>query len=189
MLKLHLEEPLPGIPGDRRLTESVIAKCVYLSSVLPDEIQNDDLGADLEIVPEFFGITAGDCGVLLRLLPGNGVIPGFSLYSKDRQYLEHEPIIVKSMRSRFGENSAEAAQRFGADFAAPLVRSLIAGFRKGIALEMHAQNTLVQLRSDARSSTGYCTGNACPEYTGPTSKRCSDTTCVRKGYGRHRSLQ
>ena len=149
MLKLHLEEPLPGIPGDRRLTESIISKCVYLSSVLPAEIQNDDMGEDLEIVPEFFGITAGDCGVLLRLLPASGVVPGFSVYSKDRQYAQHDPLIVRSMRNRFGENSAEAAERFGADFARPLVRSLIAGFRKGISLEMHAQNTLVQLGSDA----------------------------------------
>lgn len=149
MFKLHLEEPLPGILGDRRLTESIISKCVYLSSVLPAEIQNDDMGEDLEIVPEFFGVTAGDCGVLLRLLPARGVVPGFSLYSKDRQYAQHDPLIVRSMRNRFGENSAEAAERFGVDIARPLVRSLIAGFRKGIALEMHAQNTLVQLGSDA----------------------------------------
>lgn len=149
MLKLHLEEPLPGIPGDRRLNESIISKCVYLSSVLPAEIQNDEMASDLEIVPEFFGITAGDCGVLLRLLPGTGVVPGFSLYSKDRQHSQREPMIVRSLRNRFGDDSARAAESFGADFARPLVRSLVAGFRKGISLEMHAQNTLVRMGNDA----------------------------------------
>lgn len=149
MLKLHLETPLPGIPGDRRLTESIIAKCVYLSSVLPAEFQDDDMGADLEVIPELCGVTAGDCGALLRLLPRDGIVPGFSLYSKDRQNDQNEPMIVTRMRNRFGANSAEAAECFGPDFAQPLVRSLIAGYRKGISLEMHAQNTLVRLGSDA----------------------------------------
>jgi hypothetical protein len=149
MLKLHLEEPLPGIPGDRRLTRSIIEKCVYLSSVLPAEISQEEMGKKLEIVPEFFGITSRDCGVLFRLLPATGAIPVFSLFSRDRTRPTDDPLIVEVFREHYGTRCSEAAERFGRDIARPLVRSLIAGFRRGISLELHAQNTLVDLDADA----------------------------------------
>ena len=149
MLKLHLEKPLPGVPGDRRLAKSTIDKCVYLSSVLPAELGTEKMGQQLEIIPEFFGIAGAGCGVLFRLLPVTGAIPVFSLYSRDRLCPSGDPLIVEVVREHYGNRSLEAADRFGADIAAPLVRSLISGFRRGISLELHAQNTLVDLRPDA----------------------------------------
>ena len=149
MLKLHLDEPLPGIPGDRRLTRSIIEKCVYLSSILPAEISEEKMGEQLEIIPESLGIAAGDCGVLFRLVPATGAIPVFSLYSRDRTRPGADPLIVETVREHYGKRSGDAADRFGMDIARPLVRSLIAGFRRGISLELHAQNTLVDLGTDA----------------------------------------
>jgi len=148
MLKLHLDEPLPGIPGDRRLSARTIEKCVSLSRVMPKAIAEDPMGKDLEIVREAFGITRGDCGVILRLLPATGLIPVFSLYSKDRANPERDPIIVNRLTEMYGSDSSGAAKQFGTLFARPLIYSLIAGFRAGLSLEMHAQNTLISPGED-----------------------------------------
>jgi len=155
MLKLHLVEPLPGIPGDRRLTRQIIDRCVSLSNVLGKEVGRDPMAEQLEIIPEFFGMTDGETGVLLRLLPRIGLVPLFSLYSGDSRNRHRPPLIVERVREIFGNDSNRAARLMGTMLARPLVRSLLAGFRAGISLEMHAQNTLVQLGDDELISRVY----------------------------------
>ena len=142
MLKLSLEEPLPGIPGDRRLTRDKIEKCILMSDALPDELRNDPLASRLEIIPEFFGISAKDSGVIFRLLPASGLLPVFSLYSFDRNKPQQLPVIVRHLQYIYQGNSAALVADLGEQLAKPLVQSLLAGFRIGFSLEMHAQNTL-----------------------------------------------
>jgi hypothetical protein len=145
MLKLGLEDPLPGIPGDRRLTRDKIEKCILLSDALPNELEDDPLSLQLEVVPEFFGMSCSDTGVILRLLPKSGVLPLFSLYSKDRKAPDEEPVIVSHLRNIYRSDTARIAAELGPELARPLVEPLLAGFRAGFSMEMHAQNTLCSL--------------------------------------------
>jgi hypothetical protein len=148
MLKLHLAEPLPGIAGDRRLTDSIIDRCISVSNILQDALRNEEMASDLVIVPEEFGITDNDAGMLVRILPKRSLVPLFSVYSADRSEPDEEPLIATLLRRRFGSNRDDAAEALGDLFARPLIRSVVAGFRAGFSLEMHAQNTLVSLDDD-----------------------------------------
>lgn len=145
MIKLHLENPLPGIPGDRRLPRQRIEKCVRLSDALAAEIDGDEFADCLEIVPEFFGASHRKRGVLFRLLPTRGILPAFSLYSRDRQDPSRPAIVVERMRHLYSNDSRRAAASLGRELARPLIRSMLSGFRAGFSLEMHGQNTLVSL--------------------------------------------
>lgn len=145
MIKMHLQEPLPGIDGDRRLTRDKIEKCVLFSDLLSNEIGCEQQSDKLEIVPEILGVSHEDTGVLFRLMPRHQVIPLFALYSRDRTDETKNPIIVAALNSIYGRNSAKAASDIGRIIAKPLVRSLISGFLRGFSLEMHAQNTLVRM--------------------------------------------
>lgn len=142
MLKLSLEEPLPGIPGDRRLTREKIEKCILLSDALPLELKNDPLANQFEVVPEFLGISSKDCGAIFRLLRASGVLPVFSLYSTDRTKPAEPPFIVRRLQEFYGGDSVKKATELGDQLAKPLVQALLAGFRAGFSMEMHAQNTL-----------------------------------------------
>jgi len=90
MMKLHLEHPLPGIDGDRRLTRRIVEKCVTLSPLLQAIMQEDPLGAGCEIVPEFLGMSNDETGVIFRRMPGHGVMPLFSLFSPDSELQDAE---------------------------------------------------------------------------------------------------
>jgi len=149
MLKLHLERPLPGIDGDRRLTRDKIEKCVELSSVLRDQVNMDPLGQQCEIVPEFLGLSHSRSGVLFRQIPISEVLPLFSLFSIDTGNPTAPTYIEQWLRGQYGENSREAAREFGCQLARPLLRSLFAGFRAGFSMEMHAQNVLVRPGRDS----------------------------------------
>lgn len=149
MMKLHLEHPLPGVPGDRRLTQEKIEKCVALSSILQDEIKSDALGDQCEIVPEFLGVACKKSGVLFRRLPRVGLMPLFSMFSRDQNRPENAPYIVGKLRSVYGDDATKAAREFGRELARPLLRSLFAGFRRGFSLEMHAQNVLFRPGEDS----------------------------------------
>jgi len=144
MIKLHLEEPLPGIPGDRRLTHDKVEKCVLLSQALSQEMADEPMASQLTIIPEFLGIVSEDCGALFRSIPSQGPVPAFSLGSEDNSRTGTNPLIVDMLEAQYGDNAIRAAQQFGKQFARPLIRSLLAGFRVGISLEMHAQNTLIE---------------------------------------------
>ena len=148
MIKLGLDEPLPGIPGDRRLTRDKIEKCVLLSDALPVALENDPLAAHLDIVPEFFGMSCQDHGVIFRLLPETGVMPLFSLSSVDRTSPDELPVIVSRLQSFYHGDAEKIAQNIGIHLVKPLVESLLAGFRAGFSMEMHAQNTLISLGDD-----------------------------------------
>ncbi len=148
MLKLHLENPLPGIPGDRRLSRQIVQKCVTLSTQLAKIMNADRLGDGCEVVPEFLGAATADTGVIFRLMPGAGVLPLFSLFSPDPELAEANSHIEAALRQLYGDESAVAARRFGDELAGPLVRPLFAGFRAGFSIEMHAQNVLFQPGDD-----------------------------------------
>ena len=142
MLKLSLEEPLPGIPGDRRLTRDKVEKCILMSDSLPIDLASDPITQRFEIVPEFFGMASESSGVIFRLLPAAGIMPLFSLYSADRTRPDEPPLIVRHLRKLYKGDAKRLAADLGNQLAGPLVQSLFAGFRAGYALEMHAQNTL-----------------------------------------------
>lgn len=142
-IKLHLDEPLPGIPGDRRLTQEKVEKCVALSEALPAAVAADPLGDRLRILPEFLGLWHPDGGVLYRLLPASGAIPAFSLHSRDQTRPDQAPLILSCLDALYPSDEDAAAASLGPELAAPLVRSLLAAMRAGFALEMHGQNTLL----------------------------------------------
>jgi hypothetical protein len=149
MLKLHLERPLRGIDGDRRLTRDKIEKCVELSTVLRDQVKLDPLGQQCEIIPEFLGLSHSKSGVLFREIPVSDVMPLFSLSSIDTGNPTAPTYIEHWLRGQYGENSQEAAGEFGFQLARPLLRSLFAGFRAGFSMEMHAQNVLIRPGGDS----------------------------------------
>lgn len=138
-IKLHLDEPLPGIAGDRRLPHQKVEKCVRLSGLLPDVID----GSRLTIVREPVGLVVGERGAIFRPMPSTGVMPLFAVYSRDADAPKDPPWIVTRLESVCG-SARRAAEDFGALMAEPLVAALLEGFRAGFALEMHAQNTLVR---------------------------------------------
>ena len=143
-IKLHLDEPLPGIPGDRRLTRDKVEKCVLLSTALPNAVANDPLADRLRILPEFLGLSHPDGGVLFRLVPDAGAFPAFSLHSRDQTAPGEPPLIIAALDALHPDARDAAAEDIGPQLAAPLVRSLLAAMRAGFSLEMHAQNTLLQ---------------------------------------------
>lgn len=148
MFKLHLQAPLPGIPGDRRLTRDKVEKCVLLSRVLPREMSDQSLAERFEVIPEFFGAAHAHAGFLIRALPRRGLMPVFSLSSRDRSDPELPSAIVRWFGEMYGADVRLAAERFGAELAAPLVAPMVAGFRAGFSLEMHGQNTLISMGSE-----------------------------------------
>jgi len=142
MMKLHLERPLPGIPGDRRLSRQIVQKCVILSTFLQKVMQEDALGARCEIAPEFLGVSNNETGVIFRRLPRRSVLPLFSLFSADPELPGAGSHIEFALRRLYGNNASRAAAEFGTQLASPLLRPLFAGFRAGFSIEMHAQNVL-----------------------------------------------
>lgn len=142
MMKLHLERPLPGIHGDRRISPQIAQKCVSLSPFLREILETDPLGGDSEVVPEFLGLSGPDTGVIFRRLPSVQVLPLFSLFSPDDQLTDGDSHIDMALRRLYGDNSMRAADAIGAELARPLLGPLFAGFRHGFSVEMHAQNVL-----------------------------------------------
>ena len=75
-------------------------------------------------------------------------MPLFSLSSVDRTSPNELPVIVSRLQSFYQGGAEEIAQNIGIHLAKPLVESLLAGFRAGFSMEMHAQNTLISLGED-----------------------------------------
>jgi hypothetical protein len=138
VVKLHLDEPLPGIPGDRRLTRDKVRKCVALSSVLPE------LVSSVSVVREPLGLVYGDRGALLRFVPKKNVVPVFALFSRDSARPAEQLILLREF-DRLGLTPSQVAERYGDLLAQPLIRAACAGFDQGFSFELHAQNTLVEL--------------------------------------------
>ena len=142
MIKLHLDDPLPGIAGDRRLTPQKVEKCLRLSALLPRQLAAVE-GARITVLRERFGVVHGERGAIFRRVPASGVLPLFSLYSRDASRPGDPPWLVTRLQERF-DDPGEAAEAFGDLLAVPLITPILAGFRAGFSLEMHAQNTLVK---------------------------------------------
>jgi hypothetical protein len=148
MIKLNLTEKLPGIPGDRRLDRDTIRRCVQVGPVIVRELSAIAPDTPLRIVTEPFGIVVGDTGALFRPITKQGIVPLFSLFSRDARNEEGHTLLEAELRERYAEDPMESAKRFGDDVAGPLVRALLDGYRCGFSLEMHAQNTLISIGDD-----------------------------------------
>ena len=148
MIKLHLEEPLPGISGDRRLTPGKVRKCVELSSLLPGLIGAGG-HASVNVLRERFGLVHGQRGAILRLVPRQGLVPLFAMYSRDSSCLKRPPLLI-SLIEQFGWQAEETAERLAGWLAAPILSAVLAGFQQGFSLEMHGQNTLLQFTSEGK---------------------------------------
>lgn len=145
MVKLHLDAPLPGIKGDRRLTRDKVAKCITVSGELHRMAEKGDMSARLEVIREPLGIVYNNRGAILRRMPAQKILPVFSLFSRDRRDPATEPLIVQLLKERYGRNQKQAASGFGTLFAVPFLQALFSAFVQGFSLEMHSQNTLVSL--------------------------------------------
>ena len=141
MLKLHLDEALPGIAGDRRLTPAKVAKCVALSRELPRALSACPRPHGLEVMRERLGLLLGDRGALLRIVPRAGVLPMFSFYSRDARSPDLPPVLLERLDALTG-GPAQAADAFGELVAQPLVEGVLAGFQQGFSLELHGQNAV-----------------------------------------------
>ena len=141
MLKLHLDDVLPGIAGDRRLTPAKVAKCVALSRELPEVLSTCPRPHGLEVMRERLGLLLGERGALLRVVPRAGVLPMFSFYSRDARDPGQTPILIERLDKLTG-SPARAAAALGELLARPLVEGVLAGFQQGFSLELHGQNAV-----------------------------------------------
>ena len=146
MIKLHLEQPLPGIAGDRRLTRDKIEKCVLLSDELAAATSGDPLARRLRIVPEFLGVSHRDGGVHSRLLPERGLIPAFSLHSRDSTRPGEPPLVIQRLEALYGGNRRAAAHDLGPSLAGPLVRGMLAGKCAALCVMLDELKNNVQKR-------------------------------------------
>jgi hypothetical protein len=147
MLKLHLDEVLPGIAGDRRLTPAKVAKCVALSRELPRALAASSRPHRLEVMRERTGLLLGNRGALLRVVPRAGALPLFSFYSRDARQPDSPPVLIERLDALAG-GPAAAAMRYGELLAEPLAAGVLAGFQQGFSLELHAQNAVAIPGSD-----------------------------------------
>ncbi len=141
MLKLHLDDVLPGIAGDRRLTPAKVGKCVALSRELPRALAASTRPHRLEVMRERTGLLWGERGALLRVVPRDGAVPLFSLYSRDAREPGRPPVLIERLDALAG-GPAEAAMAYGELLAEPLAAGVLAGFQQGFSLELHAQNAV-----------------------------------------------
>lgn len=141
MLKLHLDDVLPGIAGDRRLTPAKVGKCVALSRELPRALAASTRPHRLEVMRERMGLLFGERGALLRVVPATGAVPLFSFYSRDAREPNRPPVLIERLDAIAG-GPAAAAVRYGELLAEPLAAGVLAGFQQGFALELHAQNAV-----------------------------------------------
>ena len=155
MIKLHLDDPLPGIVGDRRLTSDKVVKCVELSRVLPQLFRGQGgVRPPVEIIRERFGIVSGERGAIFRIMPASGLVPAFALISRDRMVPGGRPMLV-SMVENLGWSSRDLAMNLAGWLAEPILGAVLVGFREGFALELHGQNTLVSFTPDFRVEEVY----------------------------------
>lgn len=155
MLKLHLNNPLPGVPGDRKLTKEKISKCIAFSDALTTLKSKGCLSESLMIVKEELGIVHNDCGTIVRRLDNKNCIPGFSLFSRDQRFPERDPICVDLVKNSTNHNADQVARDFGKMYAKPLIDALFSAMREGFALEMHGQNFLVTLKENGAINKVY----------------------------------
>jgi hypothetical protein len=142
MIKLHLDDPLPGIAGDRRLTPQKTEKCIQLSALIPRQLPTVS-EVCFTVLRERFGLLHDERGAIFRRVPATGVLPVFSIYSRDASLPDNPPWLLARLQERFS-TARSAAEGLGELLAAPLIAPILAGFRAGLSLEMHAQNTLIR---------------------------------------------
>jgi hypothetical protein len=143
MLKLHLDNPLPGIQGERRLSPEIVLKCLSLSRELSFLEKSRKLDSYLRIISEEVGLIHKNRGALVRILPNLPLVPAFSLSSLDLKNPNKEILAATILRKAKETTGTDLIQLFGSIFIEPLVFSLLSAFRQGFSLEMHMQNVLM----------------------------------------------
>lgn len=147
MVKLHLEKPLSGVEGDRRLTPAITQKCILFSRELGKLKSEGKVYSKLFFAQEEVGLLHGNRGAIIRRLPDEQLIPAFSLSSLDRRDSDREIICISILRRAQEVTGEASATLFGEVFARPLFESLFSAFSQGFSLEMHMQNTLFQFNN------------------------------------------
>ena len=142
MLKLHLDDPLPGIQGDRLLTYEKVTKCLSVSRELRVLEKKGKLAPCLSILPEEIGLVNENRGVIVRRLPLAKLVPAFSLSSPDYRDSDKEILASTILRQAQETTGASTTDLFGEVFVKPLVNGLLSALRYGFSLEMHMQNVL-----------------------------------------------
>ena len=148
LIKLHLEKPLSGVEGDRRLTPDITQKCILFSRELNKLKKRGKLYSNLMHAREEVGLLHGDRGAIIRRMPAGQLIPAFSLSSLDRKDLSREILSISILRRAQETTGRGSAELFSEIFAKPLFESLFSAFLQGFALEMHMQNTLFEFKSN-----------------------------------------
>lgn len=99
MLKLHLENGLPGIEGDRRITEDVAMKCLRKSDHLALLKQKGYFPDFFDFMPEEFSIIYENRGVIFRRIVDHDVIPAFSLFSRNINRRNDEIVAIQIFKT------------------------------------------------------------------------------------------
>ena len=142
MLKLHLDNPIPGVAGDRRLTYDKVKKSVDISRELSSLEKRNKLSHYLSIIPEEIGLVHENRGAIIRKIPKHPLVPAFSLTSPDQRDHDKEILAVTILKNASRVNGQNPIDLFTSIFVKPLVESLFSAFEQGFSLEMHMQNVL-----------------------------------------------
>lgn len=148
MIKLHLQEPILGVEGDRRLTPEIIEKCILFSRELEKLRVQGELYTKLLVAREEVGMLHRDRGAIIRRLPAGQIIPAFSLSSLDGRDSSREIMCIAILQKAQEMTGVATPELFGEIFARPLYESLLSAFVQGFSLEMHMQNTLFKFSSN-----------------------------------------
>lgn len=148
MIKLHLQRPLSGVEGDRRLTAEITEKCILFSRELEKLRVKGGVSSNLLIAREEVGILHRNRGAIIRRLPVGNLIPAFSLSSLDKRDISREIMCITILRQAQETTGTTSSELFGEVFARPLFEGLLSAFLQGFSLEMHMQNTLFQFASN-----------------------------------------
>ena len=81
------------------MTPNKVRKCIELSALLPRLLESDGEGhAPATILREQFGLLHEERGAIIRFAPRQGVMPIFSLYSRDATSSSKAPPLISILR-------------------------------------------------------------------------------------------
>jgi hypothetical protein len=168
-LKCHLETPIPGVKGNRKLDREKIEKCVLFSSDLRSLIEANKLYPGLRIFEKPVGFTVGNRGVLFRETPHANIIPGFSFWARRKS---GDPILVQFLT---GVSKSSVCEAFVTLVVSPLIRGLLSAMAFGYGLEMHAQNTCFRIVGSDKPVEVYYRDLEGVAYSGKLRERRGET--------------
>jgi hypothetical protein len=148
-IKLHMPKRISRF--NRRLRTSSIEHSVGISRDL-DNMRLDGFAH----LPECIGIAYGGAdgfGFIIReteatpYIPGGHLIPYFALYSQDTKNPKDKPLLVQMIEQRGEEPAAFLSEEILIPLIECWCRTLS---ERGILLESHGQNTLLEIDSDLK---------------------------------------